>query len=191
MKIKNIPPRVDPNRAIGLLLCSLSFVVCFLAFLVVQPILAQNEVTILGNAKTDNSDGLKIFDVVSEYGTLAFRGKVKRTDIGDSYRYRTQIVVVFLPGETLNGYTMTNRTKVADLTLCRLVATLVPGDNQPVQLLYQEVHPIAIRLTEFGDQAFLPDLEFNLKKSIADRATHVLLGVTDGKLFWPIPTELK
>jgi hypothetical protein len=137
------------------------------------------------------SSRVKIFEIKSEYGTLAFRGQVERTDLGDKYKYRVQMVTVFLPGETLRGYTMTNRTKEADLKSCRLVASLFQGDDRPYQLLYREDHPIAIRLTEFGEIGRLPDMEFHMAKSIAERASNVRLAVTDGKLLWPIPTLLK
>lgn len=178
---------MNSNRAACLLFCFLICGVYAIGVQGVQSALAQNGVITLRNAQSN----IKTFDVASQYGTLAFRGQVERMDMGDRYKYKVRMAVVFAPGETLNGYTRTNRTEVADLRACRLVATSVPGDNQPVQVLYEEVHPIAIRLGEFGQQAVLPDLEFYLAKSIADRATNIGLGVTDGKLLWPIPTQLK
>lgn len=135
---------------------------------------------------------LKVFDVDNEYGTLSFKGRIERTDLGDKYKYRIQIAVVFLPGETTHdGSTMTNRTKIADLKTCELVATSFVEEGKPYKMIQREWQPIAIRLEKYAEVGTLPDLEFLMPKSAVETATHVGLAVSDGKLLWPIPTELK
>lgn len=131
------------------------------------------------------------FDVNTEYGTLAFRGAVERTELQDAFEFLAQIEIMFLPGEVRNGHTVVNRTKVADLSNCELVATIWSGKNEPAEVLYRESYPIAISLSEYGETAWLPDLRFRVAKSIAARATHIGLSVTDGRLLWPVAVELK
>jgi len=109
----------------------------------------------------------------------------------DEFEYLAQIELTFLPGETRNGYTVTNRTAVADLTSGALVATIYSGGKELAEVLYRESYPIAIRLTQYGKTAWLPELRFRLAKSVAARATHIGLTVTDGRLMWPIAVELK
>ncbi len=141
--------------------------------------------------RSDQSAATKTFDINKEYGTLAFRGSVERSESGDEYEFLAQIELTFLPGETRNGYTVTNRTAVADLTTCALVATVYGGGKEPAEILYRESYPITIHLTQYGETAWLPDLRFHLDKSIAARATHIGLTVSDGRLLWPIAVELK
>jgi len=187
------PCRMPSNRplirTVVLLLCFLGFGIA--GFLSVDAVLAQNKYTIRQNPPKNDSGNLKIFEVNAEYGTLAFRGKVERTEVRDQYKFRVQLAVVFFPGETLHGYTMTNRTKVADLKSFELVATQKVADNQPYKMLQRETRSIDVRLTEYGEVGVLPDMEFSLSKSIADSADHVGLAVIGGGLAWPVPMELK
>jgi hypothetical protein len=126
-----------------------------------------------------------------EYGTLEFQGHVERIDLGDSYEFRPRIDITFRPGEVRNGYIVTNRTSVADLRSCLLVATLFLENEKRHQVLYRERLPIRIRLSKDGETQRLPSLSFRLAKSVWDRASHVGFGVSDGRLLWPIPTRLK
>lgn len=154
---------------------------------------AQEETRVRSSAPGGSGNGVRVYDVDHDYGTLAFKGRIERTDLGDRYKYFIQIAVVFLPGElTHDGYTVTNRTRVADLRFCDLVATQKVEENKPYALLHREYHPIAIRLTESGEVGTLPDLEFLMPKSAVEAADHVGLGVTgSNNLYWPIPVELK
>ncbi len=147
----------------------------------------------------ESSLGVTIFKVQMDvrvvaaqaYGTLEFQGHVERIDLGDSYEFRPRIDITFRPGEVRNGYIVTNRTPVADLRWCVLVATQFRKGDKQHQVLYRERLPIAIRLSKDGETKPLPDLSFRLDKSVSDRASHVGLGVSDGRLLWPIPTRLK
>lgn len=87
---------------------------------------------------------------------------------------------------------MTNRTKVADLKSCDLVATSFVEEGKPYKLLARDYHPIALRLTELGEVGTLPDLEFLMPKSAFAVASHVGLWASgSGNIYWPIPMELK
>ena len=176
----------------GLLLCFLGFGAGVMESFNAESVHAQNLIIAPPKSQKRAFGTLKVFDVDNEYGTLSFKGRVERTDLGDKYNYRIQIAVVFLPGETTHdGYTMTNRTKIADLKTCELVATSFVEDGKPYKMIQREWQPIAIRLEQFGEVGTLPDLEFLMPKSTVEAATHVGLAVSDGKLLWPIPTELK
>jgi hypothetical protein len=183
--------------AFGLLVCILGFGVYVIGSSIVESAHAQNgkikAKIVQRNAPKKDAGAFKVFDVDCEYGTLSFKGRVERTDIGDQYKYRVQIAVVFLPAEfTPDGYTMTNRTKVADLKFCDLVATEFVEEGKPYKLLARDYRPIALRLTESGEVGTLPDLEFLMPKSAVDVASHVGLGVSgSGNIYWPIPVELK
>jgi hypothetical protein len=183
--------------AVGQLLCLLGVGLFGIGLFSVESAHAQNAKVqakiVPRDAPPNDTGAVKIFDVDRDYGTLAFKGRIERTDIGDKYKYRVQIAVVFLPGEfTHDGYTMTNRTKVADLKFCDLVATAFVEEGKPYKLLHREYHPIALRLTESGEVGTLPDLEFLMPKSAVTVASHAGLGVSgSGNLYWPIPVELK
>jgi len=137
------------------------------------------------NAKQEPSSKPVTIDIDCAYGTLGFRGTVERIDLGQEYEFRTHIAITFRPSER------TNRTPVADLRLCELVAT-VPGEpGTRASVLSRETQAIAVVLREDGETKPMPDLTFRLPKSIAAQARHVGLGVTDGRILWPIPTELR
>lgn len=177
----------------GLLPCILVLGVLATRIAAPESAWAQNETRVRPTAPAGNGSGVRVYDVDHDYGTLAFKGRVERTDLGDRYKYFIQIAVVFLPGElTHDGYTVTNRTKVADLKFCDLVATQFVEEGKPYTQIHREYHPIAIRLTESGEVGTLPELEFLMPKSAVEAADHVGLGITgSNNLYWPIPVELK
>jgi hypothetical protein len=186
----NFPYRfhLHPRWTLYALICCLSLGVYVSGALTVKSAHATNAVQ---KTQPNRPAAVKTFDINTEYGTLAFRGAVERTELRDEYEFLAQIELTFLPGEVRNGYTVTNRTNVADLHSCQLVATIWSGNKEPAEVLYREAYPIEIRLAQYGETAWLPDLKFRLPKSIAARATHIGLGVTDGNLLWPIAVELK
>jgi hypothetical protein len=177
----------------GFVRCILALTILAAGIVPPESAWAQNQTRIRQSAREENGNGVRVYDVDHDYGTLAFKGRIERTDLGDRYKYFIQIAVVFLPGElTHDGYTVTNRTKVADLKFCDLVATQKVEENKPYKLLHREYHPIAVRLTESGEVGTLPDLEFLMPKSAVEAADHVGLGVSgSNNLYWPIPVELK
>jgi hypothetical protein len=178
--------------AFDLLLCFFSFGVYGIGLPIVEPAYAQKAKSEQQSGQKNDANPFKVFDVDCDYGTLAFKGRIERTDMGEKFKYRIQLATVFLPGETTpDGYTMTNRTKVADLKVCELVATSFVEEGKPYKLIQREWKPIAIRLTEYGEVGTLPDLEFILPKSAVESATHVGFAVSGGGLAWPIPVELK
>jgi hypothetical protein len=178
--------------AINLLLCFFSFGVYGIGLPIVEPAPAQKAKPAQQNVQKNDANAFKLFDVDCDYGTLAFKGRIERTDMGEKFRYRIQIATVFLPGETTpDGYTMTNRTKVADLKICELVATSFVEEGKPYKLIQREWKPIAIRLTEYGEVGTLPEMEFFMPKSAVESASHVGFAVSGGGLAWPIPIELK
>ena len=175
-----------------LLLCFFSFGIYGIALPIVEPAYAQKAKPAQQNVQKNDANPFKVFDVDCDYGTLAFKGRIERTDLGEKFRYRIQVATVFLPGETTpDGYTMTNRTKVADLKICELVATSFVEEGKPYKMIQREYKPIAVRLTEYGEVGTLPDLELFLTKSAVESATHVGFAVSGGGLVWPIPIELK
>ena len=177
----------------GFVRCILALTILAAGIVPPESAWAQKETRVRSSAPGGSGIGVRVYDVDHDYGTLAFKGRIERTDLGDRYKYFIQIAVVFLPGElTHDGYTVTNRTKVADLKFCDLVATQKVEENKPYALLHREYHPIAIRLTESGEVGTLPDLEFLMPKSAVEAADHVGMGVTgSNNLYWPIPVELK
>ena len=127
----------------------------------------------------------RIISIDKSYGTLAFRGAVERSETADDYEYRAQLAVTFQPSETVN------RVTTARLRLMQLVATrVVPGASR-ADLIHRDIQPIDVALTDDGETRSLPELVFRLPKSVAGNANHVGLGVSDGKLLWPIGVELK
>ncbi len=164
--------------------------VCYVASAVVLAVLAP------GPAAT--GDGVRarptpiqppekpvVFNVDGNYGTLGFKGTVERFDLGGEYEYRPHISITFLPNE------QTNRTPIANLVMVRLVATKPGPERDRAILLSSESESIAVFLSQDGETKTMPDVVFRLPKSIVAEAAHVVLGVTDMRLLWPIPVELK
>jgi len=60
-----------------------------------------------------------------------------------------------------------------------------------VEVLFRQTQGIVVVLSENGETKPMPNLTFRLPKPISAQATHVGLGVSDGRILWPIPTELK
>ncbi len=126
-----------------------------------------------------------VFNVNRAYGSLAFRGVVERIDLGEEYESRPHIAITFRPNERPNP------TPVANLQMCVLVATM-PGEGEGrVTLLSRETEPIAVVLTADRESKSMPEVTFRLPKSIAAQAGHIGLAVTDGRMLWPIPIELR
>jgi hypothetical protein len=134
---------------------------------------------------------VKTFDINTEYGTLAFRGAVERTESQDEYEFLARIELTFIHGFAREGGVPVNRTEIVDLRSCDLVATIWSGKKEPAEVLYREAYPVKVHLAKYGESARLPDLRFHVAKSVAVRATHIGLSVTDGHLLWPVAVELK
>ena len=128
---------------------------------------------------------IRSFQVDTGYGTLSFRGRIDRSDRGTVYVYTVHLDVTFHPGARFN------RTAVADLRECRLVATVPRDGGGPWDALADESRPISVRLVQDGQAAQLPELTFRLAKDIVARARHVGLAVTDGHMMWPIAVDLQ
>jgi hypothetical protein len=109
---------------------------------------------------------------------------VERSETADEYEFRARLAVTFHPAEKIN------RVPVAQLRLMQLVATRLAGTAK-AEVLHRDVQPIDVVLTDEGETRSLPELVFRLPKSIAATTTHVGLGVSDGKLLWPIGAEFR
>jgi hypothetical protein len=58
-------------------------------------------------------------------------------------------------------------------------------------MIHRDVRTIEVLLSNEGDTGTLPELVFRVPRSLADAADHVGLGVSDGKLLWPVGVTLK
>jgi hypothetical protein len=136
----------------------------------------------------------KIFKLNSEYGPVGFRGVAERIDLADegAYEFVIHLEVQYRPGETRNGYIVTNRTPYVDLRVCEFVATKFPKkDYTQVQSLHRDTIPISIQLVRKGEKALMPEMKFRISKAVYGEATHVGLAVVGNSLAWPVPVELK
>ena len=131
-----------------------------------------------------SSSAPRIIAVEQSYGTLEFRGLVERSETADDYEFRTRLGVTFHPGESIN------RVTVAQLKVVQLVATRKYGTAR-AELLHRDAQPIDVVLSDEGETRSLPEMVFRLPKSIAATVNHIGLGVSDGKLLWPVATELR
>ena len=137
-----------------------------------------------GRQTPASSSTPRITAIEKSYGTLEFRGVVERTETAEDYEFRTRLAVTFHPAEQIN------RVAVAQLQVVQLIATRMYG-RERAEVLHRDAQPIDVVLIDEGETKSLPELVFRLPKSIAATVNHVGLGVSDGKLLWPIPTELK
>jgi hypothetical protein len=129
----------------------------------------------------------RVINVGRAYGTLEFRGQIERLENGDEYEFRPRITVTFRADAAENRPDIPG---LIELRLSQLVATIArPGER--ADILHRDVQAISVVLSGDGDAEMLPALLFRLPKKIAEAANHVGLGVSDGRLLWPIAVELK
>lgn len=136
----------------------------------------------------------KVFNLNSEYGTVGFKGTAERIELADegAYEFLVRLEVQFRPGETRNGYIVTNRTPYVELRRCEFVATKFPQkDRSQASTLQRDTIPISIKLVQKNEKALLPEIRFRISKAIYEDATHVGLAVVGDHLAWPVPKELK
>ena len=133
------------------------------------------------------SAAVKNFAVNADYGTLGFLGSVDRTDVGRQYVFRVHLRATFdkTPNPPIN---IVDRIQ---LSVMNLVANRRPSDGGPFEILFVSSQPVAVTFTNQGDSQNLPELEFKIDKDIAEKANHLGLVVSDGRLLWPIATELR
>ena len=156
---------------------------CLVAFPVATHCMAQYPVRVEPKALRNPSRSMTTINVNHAYQSLQFRGRVQRVDLGSEYEFRSHIAVTFRP---------TADHPVADLRMCQLgVTQFRTSSRQRHVVLHRETQSIAVLLKKAGERKRLPDLVFRLPKSVAMQATHIGLAVSDGRLLWPIPTELK
>jgi hypothetical protein len=134
----------------------------------------------------DHPPKQSVIQVDRAYGTLEFRGHIERLDIGDEYEFRPHLSVTYRANASVNRPS----ASVIDLTICQLAAT-IPRPGRPADVVHRDVQSISVLLTADGETRPLPELLFRLPESAASAAGHVGLGVSDGKLLWPIGVELK
>jgi hypothetical protein len=189
-RLSNLQCRFNPHprRSFFVLVCFLSLGTYSYGEMTAEPARPANAVQ---ETQRSRPPIVEVFDINTKYGTVTFRGAVERTELPGEFEFLAQINVTFTPDKDPDGGGPVNQTEIVDLRFCELVATIWSGKKEPAEVLYRESHPVAIRLTKNGEAAQLPDLRFRVSKSIAARATHIGLGVTDGKLLWPIAVELK
>ena len=80
-----------------------------------------------------------------------------------------------------------NATKEIAAKEIYIVATKKPTEGKgPYTILQRDKKPTTIVLTEGSPTATLEKIKLVLTKESVEKADHVGLGLTDGKLLWPI-----
>jgi hypothetical protein len=128
---------------------------------------------------------LRTFAVDTSFGTLRFLGQVVQFELGDRYQYKAQLRLTF------DRFARTNSTSSIHLTTARFVATIAGDPREQARLVYEQSQPISADFTADGDTRQLPELTFSIEKSVAALATSIALGVSDDRLLWPVPGNLK
>jgi len=136
-----------------------------------------------GNPASPTGDVTTPID--GSYGTLAFRGSVVRRNTGSRYEYAVQLAATF------DAAARTNAVSAIHLTAIRFVATRTTTPGASASVLYSDSRSISADFSADRDARQLPSVTFQLDKSIEQQAQHVLVSVTDGRLLWPVPAELK
>jgi len=131
-------------------------------------------------AKTD----VKTYEIKGSYGTLIYEGKVERRETEKEFEYLiVNIELIFDPAKSVN----VNVTKEIAAKEILIVATKKPSEGKGRStILQRDKKPTSIVLTEGSPTATLEKIKLVLTKESVGKADHVGLGLTDGKLLWPI-----
>ncbi|MBW8369267.1 MAG: hypothetical protein K0M70_15595, partial [Arenimonas sp.] len=81
-------------------------------------------------------------------------------------------------------------TEVVSPTV-RVVTTLRDPEGGKATITYEARIPTSVRLDEKNRKVVLRGLTFTVPKSAVDNADYAGLGVTDGRMLWPINQDLK
>ena len=120
------------------------------------------------------------------YGSLGFEGTVDRQIQGENYVYTVRrLDLKFDPEAKSNA---TDRISNASL---RFVATVKTPDGAPYRVTYESHVPVQAELDASHRTTSIRNVEFVVPKSAVDSADHAGLALVDGRLMWPISTELK
>jgi hypothetical protein len=125
-----------------------------------------------------------VINVDTNFGSLAFNGTIERFDLGREWEFRPHLELTF-------QNSVLNRTDRIELRYSLIIGSLVRGTDQPVKILHREEKPIVLTFTEFGQTKRLPELSFRVSKDAVADANRLLMGVSDGKMVWGIPAELR
>jgi hypothetical protein len=129
-------------------------------------------------AKSD----VKTYELKGSYGTLVYEGNVERRETEKEFEYLiVQLKLKFDPAGTVNS------TKEIAAKEIQIVATKKPTEGKgPFTVLHRDKKPTTIVLSEASPTGTLEKIKLVLPKESVDKADHVGLGLSDGKLLWPI-----
>lgn len=120
------------------------------------------------------------------YGSLSFTGAVDRRVDGTNYVYTVRNLHLTLDPEANSNAT----DQISDPSL-RFVATVKSPDGTPYKVTFESLIPIKAQLDGSHRTTRIRDVEFVVPRDAVDSADHAGLSVVDGRLMWPMSTELK
>ena len=130
------------------------------------------------SADTINLDG--------SYGTLSYKGLIERTVEGTNSKYTVK--ELHLKYHLLGSINATTKIPVT----VELVATKrPPSETGPWERIFEKAYPTTEVLTFTSPNATITNLAFLVPSDLAQKADHLGLDVTDGRMLWPFDEELK
>lgn len=150
--------------------------------LLLAVVCAGTLVTVVRAQDSDPKPDVKIYPLKGAYGTLIYEGTVERSGGGDAY----QFVVRELKFK-YDPKARTNRTpQIEGQQLSFSVGKKPPQGEERGTSLFRDQKPISIFLNEDSPPATVQNITFFVPREAVEKADFISLGVTDGRLMWPI-----
>lgn len=127
-----------------------------------------------------------VYRLDGSYGTLTYTGTVNRAVGRESVVFEVEeLHLSFDPEAAVNS-----TTEVVSPTV-RVVTTLRDPEGGKATITYEARIPTSVRLDAKNRKVVLRGLTFTVPKSAFDSADYAGLGVTDGRMLWPIHQDLR
>lgn len=152
------------------ILVAFAFPMAWVSFVRAQDIVVENN--------------LKTYEVQGRHGSLSYEGKVERRETETKFEYSiVQLNLKFEPARS------ENKSVEQEITVeeIHIVAWKKPAEGKSRSTgLWGDKKRTSVILTEGSPTATLKEIKLALNKEAVGKADHVRLGLTDGKLVWPI-----
>jgi hypothetical protein len=120
------------------------------------------------------------------YGTLSYKGLLERSVEGTNFNYTIKKLDL-----KYHLFGSINATAKIPVTVELVATKRPPSENDPWERIFEKAYPTTDVLSFASPNATITNLVFLIPADLAQKADHLGLDVTDGRMLWPFDEELK